>query len=56
MTALLAGLKGRFIPSLNDIEQVRHAFASSVEQVETTYSAHDINAEKRAREAIITGR
>jgi DNA adenine methylase len=57
MAALLATLKGRFILSLNDVEEVRRAFAGfEIEAVETTYSVHDKRPGKKAGEVIITGR
>jgi DNA adenine methylase len=57
MAALLAKLKGRFILSLNDADEVRRAFAGfEIEAVETTYTVHDKRPGKKAGEVIITGR
>ena len=56
MAALLGKLKGRFILSLNDVEDIRHAFASfEIEAVETSYSVHHKNPGKTTGEVIITG-
>jgi DNA adenine methylase len=56
MAALLAGLKGRFILSLNDVDEVRRAFAGfEIERVETTYTVHVKSPGKKAGEVIITG-
>jgi DNA adenine methylase len=56
MAALLATLKGRFILSLNDVEEVRRTFAGfEIETVETVYSVHDKRPGKKAGEVIITG-
>jgi DNA adenine methylase len=55
MAALLAEIKGRFILSLNDVPEVRHAFAGfEIERVETTYTVHDRSPGKRVGEVIIT--
>lgn len=56
MAALLAKLKGQFILSLNDVEEVRHVFAGfAIERVETSYTVHDKNSGKRSGEDIISG-
>jgi DNA adenine methylase len=55
MAALLATLKGRFILSLNDVDEVRRAFAGfEIEQVETVYSVNNTKPGKTGREVIIT--
>jgi DNA adenine methylase len=57
MAALLAKLKGNFILSLNDVEDVRRVFSDfGVERVETVYSVHDKKPGKKAGEVIITRR
>jgi|GEM_PF-3528112 len=52
----LAGLRGRFILSLNDRPEVRETFgAFAMEAVETTYSVGGGERAKRVPELIITG-
>ena len=55
MAALLRGLKGRFILSLNDRPEVRECFAGfAFEEVETRYSAN-ARSTRRAAELLISG-
>jgi DNA adenine methylase len=57
MAEVLAGLQGRFILSINDVPDIRRAFAGfKQEPVELTYtlSAHT-GARKAAKELIVTG-
>jgi DNA adenine methylase len=55
MAALLATLKGRFILSLNDVDDVRRIFARfDIQRVETAYSVNDKNPSRRVGEVIIT--
>ena len=57
LAAVLSGMKGRFIMSLNDTPVMRKCFeAFSIATVETTYTAGGPNNVKRARELLITGR
>lgn len=53
LATALKGIRGRFLMSLNDVEQVREIFTSfALEEVETTYR---MNGVKRVREVIISG-
>jgi DNA adenine methylase len=55
MAEQLAGLKGRFILSLNDRPEVREIFAAfDIEGVDTHYGLAGCGA-RPAREVIITG-
>ena len=55
MAALLRGIEGRFILSLNDTPEVREMFEGfAVEAVETRYSVN-AKATRRAREVLISG-
>lgn len=57
MADRLAGLKGRFILSLNDRPEVRDVFAGfAIEAVRTTYTIASGSNAKSAGELIITGR
>jgi DNA adenine methylase len=54
MADLLAGLKGRFILSLNDVPEVREIFGRfSIEEVTTTYTIAAKGAQPERRELII---
>ena len=56
LAALLRGLKGAFIMSLNDTPDVRRHFAwADIEEVETRYTAGGAVKAKRARELVISG-
>lgn len=56
LAALLAGIQGRFLLSLNDTPEVREIFAAfALESVETTYTVRGGGKATRARELIITG-
>jgi len=56
LAALLKGLKGRFILSLNDVPEVRDLFAwADIQAVETTYSVGGGGKSKKAGEVIVTG-
>jgi DNA adenine methylase len=49
----LAGIKGKFLMSLNDVDQVRETFARfRIDRVETTYR---LNGPKQVTEVIISG-
>ncbi len=55
MAALLRGIKGRFILSLNDTPEVRATFTGfTFEEVETRYSVN-AKATRRARDVLIMG-
>ncbi|TCS62600.1 DNA adenine methylase [Varunaivibrio sulfuroxidans] len=55
LAAILRGLKGRFILSLNDVPEVRELFSwATIKAVETTYSVGGGNKTKKAGEVIIT--
>ena len=55
MAEMLAGLKGRFILSLNDRPEVRALFKGfAIEEVETRYSAN-AKSTRRAGELLISG-
>ncbi|XCA04488.1 DNA adenine methylase [Sphingobium sp. SJ10-10] len=57
MADRLAGLKGRFLLSLNDHPTVRKLFARfDIEEVETTYTISEKAGGQPARELIISGR
>ena len=54
MAAILRGLKGRFILSLNDRPEVRELFAGfEIEEVTTRYSAN-ARSTRRAHELLIS--
>ena len=56
MAELLAGLKGRFILSLNDRPEVRELFAGfEIESVTTRYSANWSAAKRQVGELLISG-
>ncbi len=56
MADLLAGLKGRFILSLNDVSEVREIFARfTIEEVKTTYTIGAKGAQPERAELIIRG-
>lgn len=56
MASQLAGLKGRFILSLNAHEEVRRIFAAfAMEEIDTTYTLAGGTNAQRARELIISG-
>ena len=55
MASLLAGIKGRFILSLNDVPEARALFKEfPMEAVETRYSSN-IKSTRRAGELLISG-
>lgn len=55
MAALLAGIKGRFLMSINDAPAIREAFAGfAIEEVDTSYSVGGGLKAKRVRELIIS--
>ena len=55
MAALLRGIEGQFILSLNDTPEVRATFEGfTFEAVETRYSVN-VKATRRAREVLISG-
>ena len=52
----LAGLKGRFLMTLNDHPEVRETFRGfEIEPVETTYTVSGGREAKRVREVVISG-
>ncbi len=56
MAERLAGLKGRFVLSLNDTPEVRRTFAGfAMQEEETTYSVGGGGNAVKARELVITG-
>jgi len=57
LAALLKGLQGRFILSLNDVSEVREIFSGfNIEAVETSYSvARTTEGRRRVGEVLITG-
>lgn len=56
LAAVLRGLQGRFILSLNDRPEVRAIFAGfCIEEVATTYTVQGQGGAVRAAELIITG-
>ncbi len=55
LNELLKALKGRFIPSPNDVPELRELFAGfPSEEAETTYHIAGVGKTKRAAELIIT--
>jgi DNA adenine methylase len=56
MADLLAGLKGRFILSLNDVPEVREIFGRfTIQEVTTTYTIAGKGAQPERRELLIRG-
>ncbi len=56
LSDLLAGIKGRFILSLNDVPPVHEIFAGfTIEPVNTRYSLRGVGDHKEAGEVLITG-
>ena len=56
LAAILGGLQGRFLLSLNDVPAVREIFADfAMEEVETHYTISSRSGGKKARELIISG-
>jgi DNA adenine methylase len=57
LAAVLVGLEGRFLMSLNDVPEVRRTFAAfAQERVETTYTVRGNGSSKRAGELLISDR
>ena len=55
LAAVLQGLKGSFLLSINDVPEIREIFAwAQLEEVETTYTLASGRGAKRARELLIT--
>jgi DNA adenine methylase len=55
LAAILAGIKGRFLLSINDVPEIRKIFAGfKLDRVTTTYTAHGGGYTKRAKELLIT--
>lgn len=51
---ILAGIAGKFILSINDVEHIRNLFKGfHIESVKTTYSAAGANKKKRVNELLI---
>lgn len=51
---ILAGLKGKFVLSINDVDEIRTLFRNFyIESVETSYSAAGANKKKRVTELLI---
>ncbi|OPY18533.1 MAG: D12 class N6 adenine-specific DNA methyltransferase [Syntrophus sp. PtaB.Bin075] len=51
---ILAGISGRFILSINDVDHIRELFDGfHIETVETSYSASGANRKKRVTELLI---
>lgn len=56
LAELLAGIKGRFILSINDVQPVRKLFGRfSLQPVETTYTIQGRGKSKRVKELIVEG-
>ena len=56
LAAILRGLRGRFILSINDRQEIRELFADfEIEPVETTYTLPGAGKAKRAQELIVSG-
>ncbi|MFA7685150.1 MAG: Dam family site-specific DNA-(adenine-N6)-methyltransferase [Syntrophales bacterium] len=52
---ILAGINGRFILSINDVDHIRDLFSNfHIETVETSYSAAGANKKKHVNELLIT--
>lgn len=57
MAAVLSGLQGRFILSINDVPEIRKTFAGfAVKPVSLTYTVARSTNAHQARELIISGR
>jgi len=51
---ILAGIKGKFILSINDVPEIREAFGQfSIEEINTRYMAAGANRQKRVTELLI---
>jgi len=54
---ILAGISGRFIRSINDVEHIRELFDGfRIETVKTSYSASGANKKKQVNELLIMSR